>query len=114
MQEGEFAIRKINEAPASKFEEVLTSKMKGPVDIYAVSWKKRSAKDDSDADLMGYYAYFGNRFRWFYMLGFPKIPGETPKAATKPGGAPSKKATPGASAAPAAKPNSSAPSTPNQ
>jgi hypothetical protein len=114
MQQGEFDIRKINDAPASKFEEVLTSKMNGPVDIYAVSWKKRNAKDDSDADLFGYYAYYGNRFRWFYMLDFPKIPGETSQGARKPAGEASKKSSAGTSSAPAAQPNSAPPSAPNQ
>ena len=110
MQEGEFVIRKINEAPEGKLEEAFTGKMKGPVDIYAVSWKKRTAKDGTGDDLLGYYAYLGGRFRWFYMLDFPKIPGETPKTATKPAGAASEaapsKAAPsgGAANSPAAKP----------
>jgi len=103
MQEGEFVIRKINEAPQGKFEEALSGKMQGPVDIYAVSWKKRKATDNSGESLLGYYAYLSGRFRWFYMLGFPKIPGEKPKTATKPAGTPSKGASAAAGSSPAPK-----------
>lgn len=106
-EEGDFVIRRVDAAPTSKLEEALTSKMNGPVDVYAVSWKKRGAKDDSKNEELGYYVYYGNHFRWLYMLGYPKIPGETPKAAAaKPASGASKKAATGASATPAAKSNS--------
>lgn len=82
MQDGEFNIRRINDAPTSKLEQALAAKTKGPVDIFAVSWKKRNAPDDSGEEL-GYYAYLSGRFRWLYMLNYPKTPG----AATKPAGA---------------------------
>jgi hypothetical protein len=83
---GEFNIRRINDMPASHFEEVLTAKMNGPVEIYAVSWKKRNAPANMPEDLMGYYAYLGNRFRWFYMNGFPKSSDADEKTNTKPKG----------------------------
>jgi hypothetical protein len=96
-QEGEFKIRRINDAPASKLESALASKTKGPVEIYAVSWKKRKAADNSDEELLGYYAYLGGRFHWFYMLGFPKTAAEAAESAAKP---PAQSST-GASEAPA-------------
>lgn len=89
MQEGEFNIRKINDAPASKLEQALIAKMNGPVEIYAVSWKKRKATDNSGAELLGYYAYLSGRFRWFYMLGFPKTAAEAAKTPAKPAAKPS-------------------------
>jgi hypothetical protein len=114
MQEGEFNIRRINDAPASKLEEALAAKTKGPLDIYAVSWKKRNAPANSAEDLLGYYAYLSGRFRWLYMLGYPKKP-DAPTTA-KPGG-PSKAPPSGAggaadqkpSGAPASSPSSSKP-----
>jgi hypothetical protein len=108
MQEGEFNIRKINDAPASKLEEALSSKTKGPLDIYAVSWKKRNAPANSAEQLLGYYAYLSGRFRWFYMLGYPKTPDAPAKTAAKPA-APSKAPASGAGGAAPQKP-SSAPS----
>jgi|HubBroStandDraft_2_1064218.scaffolds.fasta_scaffold287560_2 hypothetical protein len=107
MQEGEFNIRRINDAPTSKLEEALASKTKGPVDIYAVSWKKRNAPANTAEDL-GYYAYLSGRFRWFYMLDYPKKPGAPAKAAVK-AAAPSKAPASGAESAAPQKP-SSAPS----
>lgn len=80
---GEFKIRRINDAPASKLEEVLLAKMTGPVDVYAVNWRKRTAKDNSADELLGYYAYLGGRFHWFYMLNFPKTQAEATKEAAK-------------------------------
>jgi hypothetical protein len=82
-QEGEFKIRSINDSPASKLEEVLIAKMQGPVEVYAVNWRKRAAKDDSQDELLGYYAYLGGRFHWFYMLGYPKTQAEAAKEAAK-------------------------------
>lgn len=83
-QEGEFKIRRINDAPTSKLESALAAKTKGPVDIYAVSWNKRKAADNSGEQLLGYYAYLGGRFRWFYMLGFPKAAVEPAESTAKP------------------------------
>lgn len=113
MEEGEFNIRRINDAPASKLEQALAAKTKGPMDIYAVSWKKRNATDSSSEDLLGYYAYLSGRFRWFYMLGYPKTPGAPDKTAVKPA-TPSKApdkgtgtaATPQSSGAPSSSPSS--------
>ncbi|HWX39014.1 MAG TPA: hypothetical protein VNY09_07205 [Candidatus Sulfotelmatobacter sp.] len=107
MQEGEFNIRKVNDAPMSKLEEALTSKMKGPVDVYAVSWKKRNAPDNSAEDLLGYYAYVGGRFRWLYMLNYPKTPDAAPKTAAKPAGGSPKAAASGSGGSAAQKSNSS-------
>lgn len=119
-QEGEFVIRQINGAPEGKFEEALAGKLKGPVEIYAVSWKKRKAADNAGDDLLGYYAYLSGRFRWFYMLDFPKMPGETAKTSAKPAGAASKAASSkaassgGATGSPAAKPSTVPPPAQNQ
>jgi hypothetical protein len=84
-QEGEFKIRRINDAPApgSKLEQSLMAKLNGPVDVYAVNWRKRTATDDSKDELLGYYAYLGGRFHWFYMLNFPKTQEEAAKEAAK-------------------------------
>jgi len=84
MEDGEFNIRRINDAPTSKLEQALAAKTKGPMDIYAVSWKKRNATDSSSEDLLGYYAYLSGRFRWFYMLGYPTTPDALAKTAAKP------------------------------
>lgn len=100
-EEGEFNIRRINDAPASKLEQALAAKTKGPVDIYAVSWKKRNATDSSSEDLLGYYAYLSGHFRWFYMLGYPKTPGAPDQTAAKP-------AAPKSTVAPSSSPSSSA------
>lgn len=110
-QDGEFKIRRIDEAPASKLESALASKMKGPVDIYAVSWNKRKAADSSDEQLLGYYAYLGGRFHWLYVLGFPKTAAEAAKSAAPPSaqsstGAPKAPASGGAGSA-AGKPGAS-------
>ena len=113
MQEGEFNIRRINDAPASKLEEALAAKTKGPMDIYAVSWKKRNATDSSSEDLLGYYAYLSGRFRWFYMLGYPTTPGAPAKTAAKPA-APSKAPASGAGGTAPQKPSSApSPSSPS-
>ena len=103
-QEGEFNIRRINDAPTSKLEEALAAKTKGPVDIFAVSWKKHNAPDDSTEEL-GYYAYLSGRFRWLYMLNYPKTPG----ADTKPAGGPPKAAPSASGGAVAGKPASAPP-----
>ena len=113
MQEGEFTIRRINDAPASKLEEALAAKTKGPVDIYAVSWKKRNAPANSAEDLLGYYAYLSGRFRWFYMLGYPKKPDAPANAAAKPA-APSKAPASGAGGAAPKKPSSAPSPSPRQ
>ena len=116
LQQGEFNIRTVTDAPASKFEQALMGKMNGPVDVYAVSWKPRKATGSSGEELLGYYAYLGGRFRWFYMLGFPKTAAEAAERSAEPSAKPaagSSNGAPGGSAGSASgKSNSSAPSQP--
>jgi len=115
-QQGEFKIRRINDAPASKLEQALVAKTTGPVDIYAVNWRKRGAKDDSQDELLGYYAYLSGRYHWFYMLGFPKTQAQATKEATKatpkPAAGATKTKSSGTAGATAGKAPHSAPSTP--
>lgn len=103
-EEGELKIRSINGAPASKLESALLAKTNGPVEIYAVSWRKRTATDETQDELLGYYAYLSGRFHWIYMLGYPKTQAEAAKEAAKLAAksASAPKATANGSAGPAA------------
>jgi hypothetical protein len=77
-RDGDFKIRKVSGAPTTRLEEVFTDKMKNPVDVYAAGWQRRNAPANTGEQLLGYYFFLDGKFRWFYMLDFPKNQGPVP------------------------------------
>jgi hypothetical protein len=84
-RDGDFKFRKVNGSPTTRIEEVFTDKMKNPVDVFAVSWQRKNATETTGEQLLGYYFFLDRKFRWFYMLDFPKNQGPA-----SPGGETSK------------------------
>jgi hypothetical protein len=83
-RDGNFKIRKVNGAPTTRLEEVFTNKMKNPVDVFAAGWQRRNAPENSGEQLLGYYFFLDGKFRWFYMLDFPKNQGPAKEGGAVP------------------------------
>lgn len=101
-RDGDFKIRKVNGAPTTRIEQVFTDKMKNPVDVFAVGWQRKAATETTGEQLLGYYFFLDGKFRWFYMLDFPKSSGASSETGTAPKG--------GSNAVPAGKSRATPPS----
>jgi TonB family protein len=64
-QDGEFLTRVVNDgpAPARKIEAAMIKALRGPVEIYFVSWKQRGSPPESRPTVIGYFVFVDGTFR---------------------------------------------------
>jgi len=61
---GEFATRKVNDAPEPGMEAGMLSELQQPADIFYAGWKKRDSPPNSKDEPIGYFVFLEGRFRW--------------------------------------------------
>lgn len=64
-QEGDWVIRKVNDAPQAGMEAAIVSAFQRPTDIYYLGWNPHvAAGAPSRSEFIGFFVYIDGRFRW--------------------------------------------------
>ena len=64
MEAGDFATRKVNDAPAPGMEAGMIGELQQPVNVFYAAWKTRGLPLNSMDSPIGYFVYLDGRFRW--------------------------------------------------
>jgi TonB family protein len=62
-QEGDFLVRKVNDAPAPGMEERMLDGLQGGTQIYFASWKRRGSSAETRGNPAGYFVFVDGSFR---------------------------------------------------
>jgi TonB family protein len=62
-QDGNFLVRKVNDAPAPGMEERMLDGLQGGTPVYFASWKRRASSPDARGNSVGYFVFVDGSFR---------------------------------------------------
>lgn len=71
-QEGEIAVRSVNNSPQTDSERGRLPDLKQPLDIYFAEWRKAGAASDPETNQVGYFIFIDGGFRWDFLHQFVK------------------------------------------